>query len=86
AQSEDSVIVQVRDNGPGIPEQVAARIFDPFFTTKEAGKGTGLGLSISHGIIEKHHGAIRVANDGGALFILRLPICSTSRSVSQKAA
>ena len=69
-------VLEVRDNGPGIPEAVATRIFDPFFTTKEPGKGTGLGLSISHTIITKHKGTLRVHNDGGAVFIIRLPIAA----------
>ena len=71
-----SFVLEVRDNGPGIPEEVATRIFDPFFTTKEPGKGTGLGLSISHTIITKHKGTLRVRNDGGAVFIIRLPIAA----------
>ncbi|BDI29512.1 hypothetical protein CCAX7_15630 [Capsulimonas corticalis] len=73
---QDRVIMEFRDNGPGIPEAVAERIFDPFFTTKEVGKGTGLGLSISHGIIEKHQGMLTVHNDGGAVFTIDLPVVS----------
>ena len=69
--------LEVRDNGPGIPEEIAARIFDPFFTTKEPGKGTGLGLSISHTIVAKHKGTLRVANEGGAVFTLRLPLAQS---------
>lgn len=59
------VIVQIRDNGTGIPEELLAKIFDPFFTTKAIGKGTGLGLSISYSIIEKHGGRIEVESREG---------------------
>jgi len=69
------VLIQVADNGPGIPGKIAPKIFDPFFTTKPVGIGTGLGLSISHGIITEHGGAIRydAAVDGGARFTIELP-------------
>ena len=52
----DSVEIQIRDNGTGIPPEVKEKLFNPFFTTKPAGEGTGLGLSISHDIIVKQHG------------------------------
>lgn len=72
----DRVVIAIRDNGMGIPEQNLAKIFDPFFTTKPVGAGTGLGLSISYGIIEKHGGSIRVAStvNQGAEFIVELPV------------
>jgi PAS domain S-box-containing protein len=70
-----AVVIQVADNGPGIPRKVASKIFDPFFTTKPVGIGTGLGLSISHGIITEHGGTIRFENSegGGAVFTIELP-------------
>jgi signal transduction histidine kinase len=70
------VVIEMEDNGPGIPLAVQAKIFDPFFTTKEPGKGTGLGLSTSYGIItEKHHGTIHVESKPGSTnFIIKLPI------------
>lgn len=71
---ESNYTITIRDNGTGIPESVISKIFDPFFTTKEPGKGTGLGLSISHSIIQKHHGELRVHNDGGAVFTVTLPM------------
>jgi signal transduction histidine kinase len=62
---EHSVFIQIRDNGPGMPEEIASKIFDPFFTTKPVGEGTGLGLSIVHGIIERHGGTIHVESEVG---------------------
>jgi hypothetical protein len=69
------VILRLRDNGPGIPEESRERIFDPFFTTKEPGKGTGLGLYISARFIEGMGGRLHVheAEGGGAEFEIRLP-------------
>ncbi len=70
------IVVEVADNGPGIPKANLARIFDPFFTTKPVGKGTGLGLSICYGIIKKMGGDIEVrsAVDAGATFRVKIPI------------
>ena len=75
AQAE-GVVVEVADNGKGIPPDVLPKIFDPFFTTKEAGKGTGLGLSISHKIVEQHGGRIKVDSQAGkgTRFTLWLPL------------
>ncbi len=72
----DEVILRVKDNGNGIPEDVRSRIFEPFFTTKSAGSGTGLGLSMSYDIVTQSHGGtldVENAPDGGAEFIMRLP-------------
>ncbi len=61
------VVVEIIDNGPGIPEQIRSRIFEPFFTTKPVGQGTGLGLHISHDIIaNRHHGQLLVESKPGA--------------------
>jgi two-component system NtrC family sensor kinase len=75
SHQDSAVRIDVSDTGTGIPQEILERIFDPFFTTKEVGKGTGLGLSVSFGIIEKHHGSIRVENQSGkgANFIVTLP-------------
>jgi len=59
-------VVEITDNGVGIPPQNIRSIFDPFFTTKEVGKGTGLGLSICFGIMERHGGRIDVTSKEGA--------------------
>lgn len=66
-------ILELRDNGPGVPKDVAAAIFDPFFTTKPVGKGTGLGLSISHKIAEEHGGRLVLCDGPGGCFRLELP-------------
>jgi two-component system NtrC family sensor kinase len=70
------IVVQVDDDGPGIPGEHLGRIFDPFFTTKSAGEGTGLGLSLSIGIVEAHGGRMAAENlpGRGARFTLRLPV------------
>jgi signal transduction histidine kinase len=71
----DFVMVEVADNGPGIPPDVLPRIFEPFFTTKEIGVGTGLGLDISYRIVQQHDGTMEVhSQPGHTRFIIRLPI------------
>jgi signal transduction histidine kinase len=63
---DDHVIVEITDNGPGIPENIQTRIFEPFFTTKPPGHGTGLGLHISHDIIaNRHQGQLLVESKPG---------------------
>lgn len=71
----DSVVVEIEDNGPGMPEHVKERIFEPFFTTKSVGRGTGLGLSIVYSIIENHKGTMEVNTEvgQGTTFIITLP-------------
>jgi two-component system NtrC family sensor kinase len=71
----DAVVIEIADNGPGIPANLRARVFDPFFTTKPAGVGTGIGLAVSRGIVEAHGGSLTLAaTNGGARFVLRLPL------------
>ena len=70
------VVVEVEDNGPGIPPDIQSRVFDAFFTTKPPGKGTGMGLDISYNIVVyKHHGDIQVRSEPGkTVFTVRLPV------------
>lgn len=72
----DCILVEIADDGPGIPKELQGRIFDPFFTTKDVGEGTGLGLDISYRIVvERHHGDIQVeSRPGYTCFQVRLPI------------
>ncbi|MEM7793383.1 MAG: GAF domain-containing protein [Cyanobacteria bacterium P01_C01_bin.118] len=73
---QNSLVIEFSDNGPGIPEEVAANIFNPFFTTKPVGKGTGLGLSISYQIVtEMHEGklACRSQVGQGTTFSIEIP-------------
>jgi PAS domain S-box-containing protein len=77
SDDEKHIITEIRDNGPGMTEDIRKRIFEPFYTTKPVGLGTGLGLSVSYFIIkENHRGELSVqSNPGsGANFIIKLPI------------
>ncbi|MEK6673268.1 MAG: ATP-binding protein [Nitrospirota bacterium] len=73
---DDTVDIEIRDTGSGIPKDVLPKIFDPFFTTKDVGKGSGLGLFIVHEIIEEHDGCIAVDSEAGkgTTFLIRLPL------------
>jgi signal transduction histidine kinase len=75
ARELDRVLVEIHDNGPGIPADVLPHIFDPFFTTKGVGEGTGLGLDTACRIVKSHHGEIRVSSQpGDTRFQVYLPI------------
>ena len=75
-QEDQRVVVEISDNGPGIPPDIQSRIFEPFFTTKAPGHGTGLGLHISHDIIaNRHHGQLTVeSKPGETKFRVVLPV------------
>lgn len=83
----ERVVVEISDDGPGIPESHFSKIFDPFFTTKEVGHGTGLGLSLSYGIIKEHGGNIYARNriEGGATFEIEIPVITRLQEESVRA-
>ena len=76
AQGEN-IVIEVEDNGPGIPQETARRIFEPFFTTKPPGQGTGLGLSVSYFIVTQTHGGsihVKSVPGHGACFYVEIPL------------
>ena len=80
AREFEHAMIEIRDNGPGIPEEIRGRVFEPFFTTKPVGKGTGLGLDTVYRTVEKHRGEIRVdSQPGDTRFQVRLPFSKTGK-------
>ena len=77
-------LISVRDQGPGVSDEVLARLFEPFVTTKE--RGTGLGLAVSRRIVLEHSGELLVRNlpEGGAEFELRLPEAEVVQAAVEK--
>jgi signal transduction histidine kinase len=74
-REDDCVVIEIRDNGAGIPEEVQPHIFEPFFTTKAVGEGTGLGLDTVQRIVKKHRGNIQVNSvPGDTRFQVWLPL------------
>ncbi|MBA7471011.1 Sensor histidine kinase RcsC [subsurface metagenome] len=73
-QKENSLFIEIQDDGCGIPQKDIDKIFDPFFTTKDIGKGTGLGLSVSQRIIERHNGKIKVESEPGQGTTVRIEL------------
>ena len=72
---EKFVKVYIKDDGPGIPEDVQQKIFMPFFTTKEMGKGSGLGLDVVNRIMQQHNGTVKVKSvPGETVFEVCLPV------------
>ena len=71
----DKVLVEVEDNGPGVPKQIQDRLLEPFFTTKKGTEGTGLGLSITHDIVKAHEGTLEISSEEGLFtkFSIELP-------------
>ena len=78
-QERDHIVVEIADNGSGIPLNIQSRIFEPFFTTKGVGQGTGLGLDVTYRIVVgKHHGDINfTSKPGDTCFRVRLPIAAS---------
>ena len=70
------IVISVKDNGSGIPDNIVEKIFQPFFTTKPTGQGTGLGLSLSYDIVKAHGGELKIeTKEGeGSEFIIILPV------------
>jgi signal transduction histidine kinase len=78
-RDDSCVVVEIGDNGPGIPAEVEAHMFEPFFTTKEVGQGTGLGLDTVQRIVKKHRGTIQVnSHPGDTRFQVWLPLSEPS--------
>jgi signal transduction histidine kinase len=80
-RDEDCAVIEIADDGPGIPAEDLDRVFDPFFTTKAVGEGTGLGLDTARSIVEsRHRGSLSVTSEPGAtVFRVRLPLSGTAR-------
>jgi signal transduction histidine kinase len=77
-RDDNCVVVEINDNGPGIPDEVQPHIFEPFFTTKGVGEGTGLGLDTVQRIVKKHRGNIQVNSESGdTRFQVWLPLAGT---------
>jgi PAS domain S-box-containing protein len=72
----ETILLEINDDGPGIPDDLQPKIFDPFFTTKEVGQGTGLGLTVAYAIVQEHGGRIRLESKSasGASFFIELPV------------
>lgn len=85
ASAQNYVMIEMADTGFGMDELTQAKIFEPFFTTKEPGKGTGLGLAVVYGIVENHHGFLRVqsALAKGTVFSVFLPVSTDDESKPQ---
>ncbi|MGV3553156.1 PAS domain S-box protein [Rhizobium sp.] len=76
-RAANTIVLEVADNGTGIPASIRNRIFDPFFTTKPQDHGTGIGLAVSRGLVEAHGGTLDLAPQqpaAGATFVVRLPV------------
>ena len=76
SDGSEHVVIKVKDNGPGVPNEIRRHIFEPFFTTKEVGEGTGIGLALCHRLIEANGGKIKLFSQPGrgASFTIRLPV------------
>ncbi len=82
-RSETGIEIVVRDNGPGVPDELLDRVFDPFFTTKPIGVGSGQGLAISRKLVDSSFGGsitVTGSADGGAEFIISIPLAEGQAS------
>lgn len=86
AKSAARIALEIEDDGPGVPKEIASRIFEPFFTTKPPGVGTGLGLSIVYGIVQLHDGEVTLENgaSGGAKLVIELPVVSAQTATADR--
>ncbi len=83
-QQEQEILVEITDNGPGIPDEIQAKIFDPFYTTKPPGEGSGLGLDIVKKIVDKHQGRITFESvPGQTTFTVRIPMALPPEHLQQ---
>ncbi|MGH8012651.1 MAG: sensor histidine kinase [Candidatus Binataceae bacterium] len=81
ARETSCAVVEVIDNGPGIPLELQARIFEPFFTTKPVGEGTGLGLDTVYRIVRNHHGNVSFeSHPGETRFTVRIPFSNSKKA------
>ncbi len=87
-REEDAVVVEIADDGPGIPPELLDRIYEPFFTTKPVGKGSGQGLALARTIVGRHGGSLECASEpgAGARFTIRLPLGAPRPVLASQAA
>lgn len=79
---DSEIVISVKDNGEGIPEDHLEKIFEPFYTTKAEGEGTGLGLSIAYGIVRRHNGALTVSSPPGQGTQVKITLPTVKTAVS----
>jgi two-component system, NtrC family, sensor kinase len=78
------VVIEIADDGPGIPPEIRDRIYEPFFTTKEVGKGTGQGLALARSTIQRHSGSLECSSGPeGTTFTIRLPLTQPSTEATE---
>ncbi len=83
-RQDDCVVVEIGDNGPGIPPAILPRIFEPFFTTKGVGEGTGLGLDMVQRIVKKHRGTVQVnSKPGDTRFQVWMPLADAEHQAAE---
>ena len=86
-KERNQIVISVKDNGNGIPQEIVDKIYEPFFTTKPTGEGTGLGLSMSYDIISKGHGGqlnVKTKEDEGTEFTIKIPKQLRNENISSR--